>query len=148
MGGHIPGGSGNGLATTVLKASGENYGVVDMAFLIAKGGSQQIDLKVAKFLDRQPLVSFLSLSGAIISDVDIESESLRFLGGMRFAAYAVWRVIWPRRLLAELTYWPSDVDDRPPVDAPSLDSPLQGAHWVKVEDEFSLFWGCNTSWQT
>merc|ERR1712048_248603 len=108
MGGHIPGGSGNGLATTVLKACGEKYGVLDMAFLIAKGGSQQIDLKVASFLDRQPSVSFLSLSGAIISDVDIESESLRFLGGMRFTAYAAWRIIWPRCLYAELIYWPSD----------------------------------------
>merc|ERR1712232_739627 len=42
---------------------------------------------------------------------------------------------------------PSADEGNPPVDAPSLDSPLQGEPWVRIEDQFSLFWGCNTSWQ-
>merc|ERR1712187_604480 len=86
--------------------------------------------------------SFLSLSGAIISDVDIESESLRFLGGARFTAYAIWRILWPRCLDAELVYWPSADVPHPPIDVP-----LQGEPWVRIEDKFSLFWGCNSSWQ-
>lgn len=144
--GHIPGGSGNGLATSVLKESGESYGVLDMAFLIAKGESQPIDLMSVQMQGRDPLVSFLSLSGAIISDVDIESESLRFLGGARFTVYALWRVINPRLLQAELVYWPTTAESRPSAPAPALETALDGDPWVRMESEFSVFWACNTAW--
>merc|ERR1711971_1251375 len=87
--GHIPGGSGNGLATSILKASGECYGVLDAAFLIAKGGSQPIDLMSVRTPETEPRTSFLSLSAALISDIDIESEALRCIGPARFTVWAL-----------------------------------------------------------
>jgi len=33
--GHVPGGSGNGLATSILKACGEEYGVVEAGFVVS-----------------------------------------------------------------------------------------------------------------
>lgn len=144
--GHLPGGSGNGLAKSVLDTCGESYGVLDMAFLIAKGGRQPIDLMSVQAAQGGPRTSFLSLAAATISDVDLGSESLRCLGGFRFTLRAIWRVIRPLALHAELVYWPVEVQGLPPAEAPQLSTQLSGEPWKRVEDDFAVFWGVNTAW--
>lgn len=52
----------------------------------------------------RPIYSFLSFSWGIISDLDINSEFLRCLGGFRFEVYGAWRVIKMKRYRAKLTY--------------------------------------------
>ena len=42
--GHIPGGSGNGVARSILAAAGERFNINNAAFLICKGNSRKIDL--------------------------------------------------------------------------------------------------------
>lgn len=143
--GHIPGGSGNGLASSVLRACGESYGVLDMAFIIAKGGKQPITLMSAKVGNDPPRTSFLSLAACTISDIDLGSEGLRCLGGLRFTVWAVWRVIRPLKLRTRLTYWPADAPGEPPAEAPAIDSELPGEPWVTIEDEIAIFWGVNTA---
>ena len=39
----------------------------------------------------------LSFAWAIIADIDINSESLRCLGNMRYDIYGAWRAICPRK---------------------------------------------------
>ena len=47
----------------------------------------EIGQAIANFSSKVRLrTSFLSLSGAIVADIDLGSESLRFLGGLRFPA--------------------------------------------------------------
>jgi len=144
--GHIPAGSGNGLAKSVLESCGEGYGILDAAFCIAKGGYQPIDLMDVQAGDKQPRVSFLSLSAATISDVDIESERLRCIGSARFTVWAIWRVLRPVRLRAELLYWPVEAPGQPPEQPPPLSAELENQPWKKIVDDFTVFWGCNTEW--
>ena len=44
--------------------------------------------------NKPPVYSFLSLSWGYIADLDIGSEKLRFLGGIRFEVYGAWRLLF------------------------------------------------------
>jgi Diacylglycerol kinase catalytic domain len=86
-------GTSNGLATSLTHAAGEASGVVQNTFLIAKGRTIQAD--VASYqIGTDPTAittytSFLTFTWAMIADLDIDSECLRFLGESR---YDVWYV--------------------------------------------------------
>jgi sphingosine kinase len=86
--GIIPGGTGNGLCKSILESAGESYNPLNAAFMIAKGKQQHLDL-AAVTQNGQEYYSFLSLAWGLISDVDIESEKLKFLGALRFDVYAL-----------------------------------------------------------
>ena len=86
--GVIPGGSGNGLSKTLLELSREAYDPLNAAFLIAKGKQQAFDIASVKQNGEQ-YYSFLSLAWGLISDVDIKSEKLKFLGSLRFDLYSL-----------------------------------------------------------
>ena len=60
-----------------------------------------MDLMVFQIED-QRIFSFLSLTWAFISEADLGSESLRFLGETRFEVYGAWRLIALRSYLADL----------------------------------------------
>eukprot|EP00438_Fugacium_kawagutii_P029518 Skav222744 [mRNA] locus=scaffold2390:537725:546431:- [translate_table: standard] len=90
--------------------------------------------------------SFLSLSGAIVADIDLGSESLRFLGGLRFPVYTVYCLLNPRPLRAEISYWPATASTSPldlSSSPPALDQPLPEGPWVTMTDSFSIFWAIN-----
>jgi len=145
--GHIPAGSGNALAKNVTHAFGERLDPLGAAVAIAKGGQQPIGLMDVAVPESPVVVSFLSLSGAVISDIDIESECLRCFGSARFTIYAVYRVLCPRALDAELYYWPTDAAARPaPGAAPAIEAPLPDGPWQKIEDNMLVFWGTNAAW--
>lgn len=57
----------------------------------------------------QIMFSFLSVGWGLISDIDIESEKLRMLGGQRFTIWSVARLIGLRSYAGKLYYLPSDV---------------------------------------
>lgn len=57
----------------------------------------------------QTMFSFLSVGWGLISDIDIESEKLRMLGGQRFTIWSVARLIGLRSYAGKLWYLPSDV---------------------------------------
>lgn len=50
------------------------------------------------------MFSFLSVGWGLLSDIDIESESLRAIGGQRFTVWAVARLLGLRRYRGVLTY--------------------------------------------
>jgi Diacylglycerol kinase catalytic domain len=91
-------GTSNGLATSLTHAAGEVSGVVQDTFLIAKGRTIQAD--VASYqIGTDPAAitkytSFLTFTWAMIADIDIDSECLRFLGESR---YDVWYVFCSKR---------------------------------------------------
>ncbi len=138
--GVIPAGTGNGLCKSLLELSGEPYDPISAAFLIAKGKKQPCDLVSFKQNSRR-YYSFLSLSWAMASDVDIESERLRFLGYLRNDIYALMRIINLRSYKGRFSFLPHS-NGKAPLDR----SQKWDGEWQVIEDEFILFWAMNAAW--
>jgi len=126
--GIIPGGTGNGLCKSLLEMSGEAYEAINAAFLVAKGKLKRIDMVLTTQGHRQ-YYSVLSLSWGLVSDVDIESDGLRFLGGLKNDLYALLRIINLRYYPGRLSFIPPDQDT-----------------WQVIEDDFVLVWAMNAKW--
>ena len=138
--GIIPAGTGNGLCKTLLEDSGEPYDPVSAAFLIAKGKKQPCDIIMTEQNNRRGY-SFLSLSWGLVSDVDIESEKLRFLGSLRFDLYALMRVCLLQTYRGRFSFVP-----HPDCNYPLTKVTKQDDEWQIIEDDFILFWAMNTAW--
>ncbi len=138
--GIIPGGTGNGLSKTLLEQSQESYDPVNAAFLIIKGKQQSFDLATVK-QNNTEYYSFLSLSWGLISDVDIESEKLKFLGSLRFDVYALMLLSLLRTYKGRFSFIP-----HPDFELPSDKTILHRGEWLVIEDDFIFLWGMNTAW--
>jgi sphingosine kinase len=138
--GIIPGGTANGLSKTLLELSNETYDPLNAAFLIAKGKQQTFDLAAIK-QNGNKYYSFLSLAWGLISDVDIESEKLKFLGALRFDLYALLLVSLLRTYKGRFSFIPHP-DCQPTRDRVTT---RQGK-WHIIEDEFIFVWAMNTAW--
>jgi len=81
------------------------------------------------------------MSWAIIADIDIESECIRFLGALRNDIWGVWRVINLRSYRARFSYLPIDTENttNQNKELPDIlgDVPT---NWITIEDDFILFW--------
>lgn len=86
--GFIPGGSANGLVKAVLTQAGEEYGVMNAAYLIAKGRSMRMDLtEIEAEYQKDKIYSFLSTFWGVLADCDINSEVIRCVGSARFTIW-------------------------------------------------------------
>lgn len=138
--GIIPGGTGNGFCKTLLEQSHESYEPLNAAFLIIKGKQQSFDIAQVKQNNRE-YHSFLSLSWGLISDADIESEKLKFLGALRFDIYALILMSLLRTYRGRFSFIPHpefELDLKPAIS--------QQGEWFVIEDDFIFLWGMNTSW--
>ncbi len=52
----------------------------------------------------EPVYSFLSFEWCFMADIDMNSEFLRFLGGLRFEIYGLWRLLKVRRYKGKFSY--------------------------------------------
>lgn len=138
--GIIPGGTGNGLCKTLLEQSQESYAPINAAFLIVKGKQQSFDLATVKQNNRE-YHSFLSLSWGLISDVDIGSEQLKFLGALRFDLYALLLLSALRTYKGKFSFIP-DPDFKPTHHRTTI----QQGEWQVIEDDFIFLWAMNTPW--
>lgn len=77
---HIPGGTGNGMVKTILFESGHAYSATNATFVAIKGKPKSVDLTCVQTKSGLRLTSFLALSVGLISDIDILSESMRWMG--------------------------------------------------------------------
>jgi sphingosine kinase len=138
--GAIGAGTGNGLAMSLAHSNEHKCTPLDSIFLVAKGNTSWMDL--AKYQTRNSdHLSFLTFSWAIVADLDIESECIRFMGSLRFDIWAVWRVIALRKYRARFSYLPATAQNSKAVisDMPALNDPVP-KDWVTSEDDFYLFW--------
>ncbi|KDR14977.1 Sphingosine kinase 2 [Zootermopsis nevadensis] len=106
--GVIPCGSGNGLAKTISYAVEEPYDqnpVLISTLSVIKCRCAPMDL-VRVETKSQFLFSFLSVGWGLLSDIDIESERLRAIGGQRFTVWSVARLIGLRTYRGKLWYLP------------------------------------------
>ena len=126
----------NGFATTVALASGEGaYGPLTEAFLVAKGRTGRMDLSRYETLTKS-YISHLSFSWAIIADIDIESEVIRWVGEPRVDIWAAIRCIFLRRYRGRLSYLPEEESLQ---GMPALSDPVP-ENWITIEDDILLFW--------
>jgi len=108
--GIIPGGSGNGLARSLAfdkKEIHSDEGILQGALGVIRGETKPLDLVCVETQDG-PIYSCLSIGYALIADVDIESEFLRFLGEARFHIWSTWRIASLRLYRAKLSYLPAE----------------------------------------
>ena len=138
--GIIPAGTGNGLAKSLLELQKEAYDPFNAAFLIAKGKQQSLDLIKVKQNNRE-YYSFLSLAWGLVSDIDIKSEKLKFLGSLRFDVYALF-------LICLLHTYKSKFSFLPHQNCKNLDQKgiLKQGKWYVIEDDFIFLWAMNTPW--
>lgn len=103
--GFIPAGTGNGLHKSIMDDNDELHGIHEAAFSICKGRSTKLDLTELEleYLETK-VYMFLSLSWAIISDCDINSEIFRCCGPPRFTVWGVYRVLNLRHYPGSLTF--------------------------------------------
>ena len=138
--GIIPGGTANGLSKTLLEISGESYDPLNAAFSIVKGKKQSFDLAAIE-QNGTEYYSFLSLAWGLISDVDIESEKLKFLGALRFDLYALVLISLLRTYKGRFSFIPHP-DFK--LNRDRLTS--SRGKWQIIEDEFIFVWAMNTAW--
>lgn len=137
--GIIPSGTGNGLCKTLLSKSGESYNPLNAAFVIVKGRQQTFDLAAVK-QNNLEYYSFLSLAWGLISDVDIESEKLKFLGALRFDLYALMLLSSLRTYRGKFSFIPHAECKLPPGQT------SQQGEWRIIEADFIFLWAMNTAW--
>ena len=135
--GVIPGGTGNGLCKSLLESAGESYSPINAAFIIAKGRLKSCDL-VSAVQNKRQYYSFLSLAWGLVSDIDLESEKIRFLGALRFDLYALFLMCVKHTYRGRFSFQAH----------PSCKS-FQAIHhrdWQVIEDDFLFIWAMNTPW--
>ena len=151
--GIVPCGTCNGLARSISHWSDNaDYTPMESLFQICKGHTSRLDLasyQLAKTKKRY--TSFLSFSWGLIADCDLESECLRWLGAIRTDIWAVYRgILFPKKYRARFSYLPppnsktNDSGTSTKIDLPQFNEPLP-KDWVTIEDDFSVFWVCNTT---
>ena len=80
--GFIPAGTANGLHKSVMEYSGEEHGIHNAAFTCAKGRKTKMDLTeiTLEYNPDKKVYMFLAMCWAIVADVDLNSESIRWAG--------------------------------------------------------------------
>ena len=131
--GIIPGGTGNGLCKSLLAAAAESYDPLNAAFIIAKGKQQNLDLAAVRQNGKE-YYSFLSLAWGLVSDIDIESEKVKFLGAYRFDVYALLLISLLRTYRGRFSYLLHP------------DCQHFQSDWQVIEDDFIFLWAMNTPW--
>ncbi|GJP42720.1 hypothetical protein CLOM_g2257 [Closterium sp. NIES-68] len=157
--GVIPGGSGNGLAKSLLHVSGEECTPQNATRAVILGRCTAVD--VATVSQPHTLFHFLlNFNWAFVSDVDIESEVYRWMGGFRLTFYSVIRIMNLRRYHARLSYLPAAASTAPTTPGALQPEERDGGvyagvpgaalgdpdAWVTVEGDFVLLWCQNTAW--
>lgn len=160
--GIVPSGSGNGLSHSILHQSRERAKPLNAAFALAKGTAQDIDIASIRNGKAAVMYSFLSLEWAGIADVDLLSEKLRMLGGLRFGVGFGHHIYFTKKEYSgTLVYLDDDAEhaaQAPPryfdthdpnatayppldlIDCSRDDHAALGGTWKEVTGHFHLLW--------
>ena len=116
-------------------------------YRICKGQSSKLDLSLHQTKNNMR-IGFLTVSWAIISDIDIESECIRFLGILRNDIWGAWRVINLRSYRARFSYLPADTDEKTESgtnilndtkrQCPDFDADVT-SNWITIQNWISTF---------
>jgi sphingosine kinase len=157
--GVVAAGSGNALCKSIQQDADEPCDPVSCALTIARAHTRALDSSVVRFLDsktgewsnRKQAHSLLSTSWGFFSDVDIESEKFRFLGGARFTLQAIVRIISRRTYSCEILYETTEEgeDHNERVSRGARGEPVPGRPgWRKIHGDILGLWALNVPWGT
>lgn len=104
--GTLPTGSGNALSASILFSAKEANSLVNALYVVLKGTSHPMDLFVVTS-EAGTFYGFLSVTWGFMSDVDIESEKYRALGGFRFTLTSLQRILGLRHYRGRFSYLPA-----------------------------------------
>ncbi len=142
--GAIGAGTSNGFSASLAHASKANHSPMDCAFMIVKGVSSPVDISKYETKSKS-YTSHLTFSWAMIADIDIESECIRWAGFLRMDIWGVVRVLFLRKYRAKFSYLPP-AEEKKTIRVPPLDEPIPDSEgWVVSEDDFILFWASLTT---
>ena len=125
--GCIPTGSGNGISKCITEEHGEDFTELNCFFRIMNGDSHPLDLTVCTHGNKRT-ISFLSQSWGLASEVDIDSEPLRFLGNTRFTLATLWKLVRYRNYPGKLSYINMNGEEK------------------TIDDKFIMVWACQLPW--
>lgn len=154
----IPGGTGNGLAKSILYDCDEDFSPLTATFVAIKGKPIPFDLSYVQTANYTHY-AFLILGWGLISDVDILSEKMRWMGEPRLYVAAVYFTLARRMYAGRLSLFTGlGVDplnatalSRTPENVaasqlPPLDTPIvSGNGWTVMESDFILVWVLQSS---
>jgi sphingosine kinase len=125
--GHIPAGTGNGLAASIMYSNGYKYNLMNSLIPIKNKTIGNID--VAEITtEKKKYHSFLAISLGFISDLDINTEVLRWMGSFRYNIGAIIGLFNMQTYHAKIEYKKNDSKE-----------------WEELEEEFLMIWACNLS---
>jgi diacylglycerol kinase family enzyme len=150
----IPAGTGNAIAMSLASLAGEECSPLSATLAaLCCAAPLALDAAIVRQLgSAREMRSLLSLSWALIADIDIESEALRFLGPARFTVQALLRCALLRRYDGKLVYKPGPHAASPPGRPATLaEAALAGntgvcAGWLTLEGPFESLWALNLPW--
>eukprot|EP01041_Mallomonas_annulata_P011506 gene11506-24050_t len=145
----IPSGTGNGLVKSILFESNEKYSIINAIFVAIKGKPSAIDLSTVTTLNHS-YTSFLLLGWGLISDIDILSEPMRWMGELRLYLGAIRFILEKRLYNGRISILPPNTHHNelsytlPPLNEPL--HPISGcSDWIVIESDFILVWILQTS---
>lgn len=160
------GGTGNGLTKSILHECDEDFSPENATYVALKGTPVPFDLSYVETANYKHY-AFLILGWGLISDVDILSESMRWMGEPRMTVAAVYfvlaRRLYPGRLsmftgvnsssqssmprlcsIDEILGRTTTADENSIL--PPLGVPINGGEgWTVIEGDFVLVWVLQTS---
>jgi len=140
---HIPGGTANGLCKSVMFSCNEACTPLNATFVAIRGKPQALDLSRVTTMDGHSHISFLSLAWGLVSDVDILSESMRYLGETRLYIAAVYFMALRRHYNGRLRMKLLSAEQAPVPECFNMRVAADG--WTEIEGPFILMWSMQTS---
>ena len=109
--GIVPAGTGNGLARSLGYLQREKFHLktqdLSASVNCVRGSVRAMDLLYVE-TPMNGRLSFQSICWGLVGDIDIESEVIRWMGGVRFTIWSLLKVVKARRYKARLSYIPCD----------------------------------------
>lgn len=149
----IPGGTGNGLIKSILFECGQELSVINAVFMALKGTTEAMDLSLVQTRSHT-YRSFLLLGWGLISDIDLLSESMRYLGEARLYIAAVYFIMKKKFYRGRLSIFTGGANglqsgSRCPDSLPSFDKTIPpGNGWEVFDTSFLFVWIVQTSHAT
>eukprot|EP00850_Spirogloea_muscicola_P002746 SM000010S04384 [mRNA] locus=s10:1248142:1251662:+ [translate_table: standard] len=131
-------GSGNGLAKSACHLSDEQCTPGNAALLVIRGNTRSMDVATVSQGDIN-FRSILNITWGLTSDVDVESEKYRWMGGFRLTFQAIIRILFLRRYRGTFTYIPAEdarATEEVRVDMPSSQGVLRESLLAGDNDPF------------
>lgn len=132
--GVLPSGTDNGLCKTILSLSKEAYSLTNAAFIIAKQSPKPLD--IFKIQQGQRLFYGVhSIAWGLVSDIDVHSNRLKFLGSLKEWIYGAAYILRGKRYAGHVDFEPQSV----------VNDNAQATKHMQLQQYIGL-WAMNVPW--